>query len=76
MGNPSRLAAVAAAAPPALAGTEPPLPVAQMAAAFQQTVADVLVGKTLQAAEDFGARDEHTRVWNDTIEAAMARFTV
>jgi N6-L-threonylcarbamoyladenine synthase len=53
VGNPSRLATVAAAAPDAR--VEVPQPVAEMAAAFQEAVVDVLVGKTLQAAEEFGA---------------------
>lgn len=57
VGNPSRPRDVA---PPIgaqpVAAQEVPLPIAQMAAAFQQAVVDVLVGKTLQAAEDFGAR--------------------
>ena len=34
-----------------------PLPVADLAASFQQAVVDVLVGKTLQAAEALGARE-------------------
>jgi N6-L-threonylcarbamoyladenine synthase len=55
VGNPSRLAAVAAGAG-RVPDKEVPLPTAQMAAAFQQAVVDVLVGKTLQAADDFGVR--------------------
>jgi N6-L-threonylcarbamoyladenine synthase len=54
VGNPSRMATVAkAAASTPSTSAEVPLPAAQMAAAFQQAVVDVLVGKTLQAAEDY-----------------------
>ena len=54
VGNPSRLATVARSAPDA--SQEVPQPVAHMAAAFQQAVVDVLVGKTVQAAEERGAK--------------------
>jgi N6-L-threonylcarbamoyladenine synthase len=59
VGNPSRLGTVA---PPPAGGAavapngEVPRHVAQMAAGFQEAVVDVLVGKTIQAAEDVGAR--------------------
>ena len=58
MGNPSRIGAVAAAAvtAPRQPDGEAPRHVAQLAAGFQEAVVDVLVGKTLQAAEDVGAK--------------------
>lgn len=57
VGNPSRPVALAPPlGAPVPTAEDVPLPIAQMAAAFQQAVVDVLVGKTLQAAEDFGAR--------------------
>jgi N6-L-threonylcarbamoyladenine synthase len=55
VGNPSRLAAVAGAAA-RQDGAAPAPPVAQLAAAFQDCVVDVLVGKTCQAAVERGAR--------------------
>ena len=65
VGNPSRLAAVAPvpAAGDALddgpgdgGGDSTPLHVAQLAAAFQQAVVDVLAGKAIQAAAEHGAK--------------------
>lgn len=38
-------------------GSRPVLPVADLAASFQAAVVDVLVGKTLRAAQSFGARE-------------------
>jgi N6-L-threonylcarbamoyladenine synthase len=57
VGNPSRPSVVAAAVSVA-AGRDGEVPrhVAQMAAGFQEAVVDVLVGKTIQAAEETGAR--------------------
>lgn len=55
VGNPSPLAKVAPA-PGTTAGGAVPRSVAGLAAAFQQTVVDVLVGKTCQAADEVGAR--------------------
>jgi len=57
VGNPSRLATVARATA-GTAGTDGRVPahVAALAAAFQQAVVDVLVGKTVQAALEHGAR--------------------
>jgi hypothetical protein len=58
VGNPSRLSAVAPSRADATSGNESEVPrhVAQLAAAFQEAVVDVLVGKTVQAAEDVGAK--------------------
>jgi N6-L-threonylcarbamoyladenine synthase len=59
VGNPSRLGTVApppAGAASAAPNGEVPRHVVQMAAGFQEAVVDVLVGKTIQAAEDVGAR--------------------
>jgi N6-L-threonylcarbamoyladenine synthase len=54
VGNPSRLGLVAtAASEEAAMGGGVSLAGAQMAAAFQEAVVDVLVGKTVQAAEDY-----------------------
>lgn len=54
VGNPSRLAAVAAVSNEQVAerGGEVSLTSAQIAAGFQEAVVDVLVGKTVQAASD------------------------
>jgi N6-L-threonylcarbamoyladenine synthase len=54
-GNPSRLARVAPAAGADPDGKAPHL-IAQLAAAFQEAVVDVLAGKTCQAAEAYGVR--------------------
>ncbi|MGH2355599.1 MAG: tRNA (adenosine(37)-N6)-threonylcarbamoyltransferase complex transferase subunit TsaD, partial [Chloroflexota bacterium] len=56
VGNPSRLASVAQPAPRPPDGADVSPEVAQLAAAFQQAVVDVLVGKTCQAAEDLSVR--------------------
>ncbi len=56
VGNPSRLATVAPATGVARANGSIPAHVAALAAAFQEAVVDVLVGKTVQAAEAYGAR--------------------
>jgi N6-L-threonylcarbamoyladenine synthase len=55
VGNPSPLAKVAPAPGAAVDGAVP-REVAGLAAAFQQTVVDVLVGKTCQAADEVAAR--------------------
>ncbi|HEV2126431.1 MAG TPA: tRNA (adenosine(37)-N6)-threonylcarbamoyltransferase complex transferase subunit TsaD [Chloroflexota bacterium] len=58
VGNPSRLAAVAAVSNEQASerGGEVSLTSAQMAAGFQEAVVDVLVGKTVQAAGDLGVK--------------------
>jgi N6-L-threonylcarbamoyladenine synthase len=55
VGNPSPLTKVAPPPGTPQGGTVPPR-VAGLAAAFQETVVDVLVGKTCQAADEVGAR--------------------
>jgi N6-L-threonylcarbamoyladenine synthase len=59
VGNPSRLNAVAPSPSAGVSGSgtaETPRHVALLAAAFQEAVVDVLVGKTVQAADDLGAK--------------------
>jgi N6-L-threonylcarbamoyladenine synthase len=61
VGNPSPLAKAAPAAPPpggqgGSADGQLPHAVVHLAASFQQTVVDVLVGKTCRAAAEFGVR--------------------